>query len=338
MSYAQSVPIVDLAPSFSDSLAARRAVAAEIGRACAEIGFLMVISHGVPQDLIDEADGLSRAFFDLPYDEKMRIAIARQGGRRGYRAMGETNVAGSLGEKRPHDLREQIVTGPTAPAGDPYYRTPAARPFFYPNVWPERPAGLERSWAAHYAAMTGLAGRIMRLFALALDLPEDFFDDKIDRHITQLVSVNYPGTATPPLPGQLRAGAHTDFGSVTLLATDGTPGGLQVKMPDGAWHDIAPVKGAYIVNLGDLMAQWTNDRWRSTLHRVVNPPSEARGSRRHSMVFFHQPNHDALIECLPTCLSPGERPKYPPVTSGAHLQDKLSKIHVPPRQPDLVPA
>jgi isopenicillin N synthase-like dioxygenase len=338
MSTTQAVPIIDLAPSFAGDEGARRAVAAQIGRACSEIGFLMVTGHGVSQDLIDEADGLSRAFFDLPYDEKMRIAIAHNQGRRGYRAMGETNVAGSLGEKRPHDLREQIVTGPPAPAGDPYYQRPEAQRFFWPNVWPERPAGLERSWADYYAAMTGLAGHIMRLFALALDLPEGFFDAKIDRHITQLVSVNYPATAMPPLAGQLRAGAHTDFGSVTLLATDGSPGGLQVKMPDGAWHDIAPVKGAYIVNLGDLMAQWTNDRWRSTLHRVVNPPAEARGSRRHSMVFFHQPNYDALIECLPTCLAPGEQPKYPPVTSGAHLLDKLSKIYVSPRQPDLVPA
>ncbi|MGE5145576.1 MAG: isopenicillin N synthase family dioxygenase [Candidatus Eiseniibacteriota bacterium] len=335
-----AVPIIDLASSFTGDANARRAVAAEIGRACESIGFLMVTGHGVPQGLIDEADGLSRAFFDLPLEEKMRIAIAKQGGRRGYRAMGETNVAGSIGEERPYDLREQLVTGPTAPEGDPYYRQPGALPFFYPNVWPERPARLKHSWGAYYAAMTGLATHIMRLFALALDLPESYFDNKVDRHITQLVSVNYPATATPPRPGQLRAGAHSDFGSVTLLATDGSPGGLQVKMADGAWHDIMPVKGAYIVNLGDLMAQWTNDLWCSTMHRVVTPPLElAASSRRHSMVFFHQPNYDALIECLPTCLAPGERPKYAPVTSGAHLHAQLAKIYVkPPRQSDLVPA
>ena len=335
-----AVPIIDLAPSFAGDEAARRAVAAEIGRACETIGFLMVTGHGVSQNLIDEADGLSRAFFDLPYDEKMRIAIAKQGGRRGYRAMGETNVAGSLGEERPHDLREQLVTGPTALPDDPYFRQPEARAFFYPNIWPARPAALERAWHDYYGAMTGLATHIMKLFALALELPENFFDDKVDRHITQLVSVNYPATPKPPLPGQLRAGAHSDFGSVTLLATDGAPGGLQVKMADGAWHDIMPVKGAYIVNLGDLMAQWTNDRWRSTLHRVVTPPARlAASSRRHSMVFFHQPNYDALIECLPTCLASGERPKYAPVTSGAHLHAQLAKIYVkPPRQSDLVPA
>lgn len=332
-----AVPVIDLAPSFTDDAAARRAVAAEIGRASETIGFLMVTGHGVSQDLIDEADGLSRAFFDLPFEEKTRISIGEKSARRGYRAMGETNVAGSLGEDRPHDLREQLVTGPEPVPDDPYYARVDALRYFPPNVWPERPAELKRAWHDYYAAMSGLATHIMRLFALALELPESFFDDKIDRHITQLVSVNYPATPKPPLPGQLRAGAHSDFGSVTLLATDGSPGGLQVKMPDGAWHDIMPVKGAYIVNLGDLMAQWTNDRWRSTLHRVVNPPADARGSRRHSMVFFHQPNFDALIECLPTCLEPGERPKYAPVTSGAHLHAQLAKIYAkPPQQNDLV--
>ena len=332
-----AVPIIDLAPSFGDGPARKRAVAAEIGRACETIGFLMVTGHGVPQGLIDEADGLSRAFFDLPLEEKMSIAIGEKSARRGYRAMGETNVAGSLGEDRPFDLREQLVTGPDAVPDDPYYQRLDAHRYFPPNVWPERPATLKPVWQTYYAAMTDLATHMMRLFALALDLPESFFDDKVDHHITQLVSVNYPATATPPRPGQLRAGAHTDFGSMTLLATDGAPGGLQVRMPDGAWHDIMPVKGAFIVNLGDLMAQWTNDRWRSTLHRVVTPPPDrAAGSRRHSMVFFHQPNYDALIECLPTCLASGEQPKYAPVTSGRHLLDQLAKIYVPPRKADLV--
>jgi isopenicillin N synthase-like dioxygenase len=306
-------------------------VAAEIGRACETLGFLMVSGHSVPQSLIEEADGLSRAFFDLPEDEKARIAIGLKDDRRGYRRMGESSVAGSRGEVAPHDLREQLVTGPLAIPGDAYFAQPGAERFFSPNLWPERPAGLEGAWRAYYLAATNLATHLMRLFALALELPEFFFDDKIDRHITQMVSVNYPAQPTPPLAGQLRAGAHSDFGSLTLLATDGTPGGLQVKMADDEWHDIVPVKGAFIVNLGDLMAQWTNDRWRSTLHRVVNPPVDvARSSRRHSMVFFHQPNFDALIECLPTCLAAGEQPKYAPVTSGDHLALKLSQTYITP--------
>ena len=329
-----SVPIIDIAPSLRGDAAARRSVAAEIGRACETVGFLMISGHGVSPDLIAEADGLSRAFFDLPLDDKMRIAIGN-GGRtqRGYRRMGGTVLARSLGDEAPSDLREQFVAGPEPDPADAYYRQPGAAPFFPQNVWPERPAGLRRAWTAYYGAATALARHLMRLFALALDLPEVFSDRKVDRQITQIVSVNYPAQAAAPAPGQLRAGAHTDFGSLTLLATDGTPGGLQVKMPDGFWHDVMPVEGAFIVNLGDLMAQWTNDRWRSTLHRVVNPPREDAGSRRHSLVFFHQPNFDALIECLPTCLAPGEQPKYAPVTSGAHLHEQLAKIRVQPRAP-----
>lgn len=330
-----AVPIIDVAPARSGSHTTRRGVAREIGAACERTGFLMVTGHGLPQSLIDDADGLSRAFFDLPLDEKLAIAIGTRG--RGYRRMGSTTLASSRGEEAPTDLREQLVTGGDADPADPYYRQPGAARFFPPNVWPVRPAALQTVWHAYYAAASRLAAQLMRLFALALDLPEDFFDRKIDRHITQLVSVNYPGQAAPPLPGQLRAGAHTDFGSLTLLATDGSPGGLQVLMADGAWHDIKPVRDAFIVNLGDLMAQWTNDRWRSTVHRVVNPPTDvAAGSRRHSMVFFHQPNFDAMIECLPTCLAPGERPKYPPVTSGDHLAAQLARIHG--KTPSATPA
>lgn len=324
------VPVVDIALSLRGAEGARRAVAREIGRACERVGFLMITGHGVPQQLIDDADGLSREFFDLDLDEKLRIDIA--GGKRGYRRMGNSALAGALGTETPPDLREQFVSGPEPQAADPYFRRPGVAAFFPPNVWPERPVAMEPVWRAYYHVCTTLATHLMRLFALALELPEWFFDDKIDHHITQLISVNYQAQAQPPLPNQLRAGAHTDFGSLTLLATDGTPGGLQVMLPDGEWHDIVPVKGAYIVNLGDLMAQWTNDRWRSTLHRVVNPPGDvATTSRRHSLVFFHQPNFDARIECLPSCIGPSQPAKYRPVTSGEHLAQKLISIRAKPK-------
>jgi len=325
-----AVPVIDIAPALSGAGAARAMVAREIGRACESIGFLMITGHGVPRHLIDDADGLSREFFDLPLDEKRNVEIGI--GKRGYRQVGSGYLAGSLGVETPPDLKEQFVIGTEARPEDPYYARPEAAPYFQPNLWPERPAALRGVWSAYFAAAAELSAQLMRLFALALDLPETFFDDKIDRHITQLIALNYPAQPAPPLPGQLRAGAHTDFGSLTLLTTDGAPGGLQVMMQDGAWHDIVPVEGAFIVNLGDLMAQWTNDRWRSTLHRVVNPPAEVAGTaRRHTMAFFHQPNFDARIECLPTCLAPGERPKYQPVTSGEHRAYKLSKIRAKPQ-------
>ncbi len=328
------VPIIDLAPSFSGDAHACRAVAAEIGKACETVGFLMVTGHGIPQEMIDDVDRLSREFFDLPHDERLKIAMDAGTKHRGYRFVGQSTVSASIGEERPPDLREQFVIGPEPISGDPYYQRPGAERFFVANVWPEQPAGLRPVLQAYYAACGRLSTHLMRMFALALDLPESYFDDKVDRHITNFNAVHYPRQAVPPKPGQLRAGAHCDFGSLTLLATDGSPGGLQVQL-DGEWHDVMPVRGAFIVNLGDLMARWTNDRWRSTMHRVVNPPQGvAATSRRLSLVFFHQPNFDAMVECLPTCLAPGETAKYPPVTSGDHLALQIQRTYGAKRVPE----
>jgi isopenicillin N synthase-like dioxygenase len=173
----------------------------------------------------------------------------------------------------------------------------------------------------YYRAMSELAQVLMRLFALGLGLEESFFDAKIDRHISRLRLRNYPAQLAPPLPGQLRAGAHSDYGSLTILATEDRPGGLQVRNAAGEWVEVPVVPDCFIVNLGDLMARWTNDAWVSTLHRVVNPPPDSGAeSRRLSLVFFHNPNYDAQVSCIPTCLKPGEMPKYPATTSGEHLR------------------
>jgi isopenicillin N synthase-like dioxygenase len=172
--------------------------------------------------------------------------------------------------------------------------------------------------------MEGLASDLMRIFAVALDLPEPFFADTLNRHISAIRLINYPEQPEAPVPGQLRSGEHSDYGSLTILKIENAPGGLQVRTRKGRWIDVPAVTDAFIINIGDLMMHWTNDRWISTLHRVVNPPRDrALGSRRLSMVFFHQPNYDALIECLPTCQGPGHPPKHPPVTSGEHRLRKF---------------
>jgi isopenicillin N synthase-like dioxygenase len=190
----------------------------------------------------------------------------------------------------------------------------------------------------YYEAMAALVVRIMRHFAVALQLPIDFFDSRIDRHTSALRVLNYPALDTPPLPGQLRAGGHTDYGTVTVLKADAAPGGLpgwregglpgwwegglEVELDD-RWVPVPVVEDSFIVNLGDAMARWTNDRWRSTLHRVVVPPAELAAARRQSIAFFHNANWDTLIECIPSCLQPGESPRYAPVTAGEHLMAKF---------------
>jgi isopenicillin N synthase-like dioxygenase len=228
------------------------------------------------------------------------------------------------------DLNESFMVGPVDPVDPAYATAPAAGQHFAANLWPEQPASLQPVFTRYYRAMSALAQVLMRLFALGLDLEEIFFDSKIDRHISRLRIRNYPAQFTKPLPGQLRAGAHSDYGSLTILATEDKPGGLQVRNAVGEWVDVPVIPGCFVVNLGDLMARWTNDAWMSTLHRVVNPPDDAGAeSRRLSLVFFHNPNYDADVTCIPTCLKPGEAPKYPPTTSGEHLRRLFLATQIP---------
>jgi isopenicillin N synthase-like dioxygenase len=213
------------------------------------------------------------------------------------------------------------MIGPVDPVDPGYATAIAAGQHFVPNLWPSRPHDIRPVLTAYYRAMSNLALTMMRIFALGLGLDENYFDRKIDRHISRLRLRNYPPQDATPLPGQLRAGAHSDYGSLTILATEDRPGGLQAHNAAGDWVDVPIFPGCFIVNIGDLMARWTNDAWVSTLHRVVNPPPDAGAeSRRLSLVFFHNPNYDAEVSCIPTCVKPGETPKYPSTTSGEHLR------------------
>ena len=192
-----------------------------------------------------------------------------------------------------------------------------------PNAWPPI-GGWRPRVQAYFDATLAAARRLHTAFAIDLGLAEDFFDDKIDRHISMFRVLSYPPQTEAPLPGQLRAGAHSDYGSLTIVLPDDK--GLQVFNKAGQWVDVPQVEGGLVVNIADLMMQWTNDQWVSTLHRVSNPPLEvAQTNRRQSLVFFHQPNYDAMVECLPSCLAPGEKPKYAPISSGDHLTSKFVK-------------
>jgi isopenicillin N synthase-like dioxygenase len=319
------VPVIDIAPFRDGDAAGKAAVARQVGQACRDIGFLIISGHGIDPALIERTDAVSRKFFDLPLEDKMAVVRPAMDVTRGYIPIETEAVAASRGEKTAGDLNESFMIGPVdVDPSDPYYTRPEAGKHFHPNLWPAAPDGLPETYTAYYRAMGDLAARLMRIFALALELPEAFFDDKIDRHISRLRIRNYPEQATPPKPGQLRAGAHSDYGSLTILKAEANPGGLQVFNKEGEWVDVPIMEGTYIVNLGELMARWTNDAWVSTLHRVVNPPAEhALGSRRQSIIFFHNPNYDADITCIPSCAGADNPPKYPPTTSGDHLRNQF---------------
>lgn len=317
------VPIIDLAPCLA-SESGKRDVARTIGRACETTGFFAVTGHGVPAEVDRACWDASRAFFDLPVAEREAVAFPHVGYPYGYARLAGETLASSRGEATPPDLKESYSIGPLV--------HPAARPsdpdeaFVYSlNLWPDNPPGFRESLEIYYRAMERLAARLMDLFAIALALPTRYFDDKIDRHISALRVLNYPDQDAAPEPGQLRAGAHSDYGSLTILRQEAAPGGLQVLTRDGRWTPVPAIAGAYVVNIGDLMARWTNDRWVSTVHRVVNPPPDAVGStRRQSIAFFHQPNWNAEIRCLPSCLDPALGAKYAPIGSGAYLMAKFT--------------
>jgi isopenicillin N synthase-like dioxygenase len=329
-----SIPVIDISSFIHGNGAARREVARAVDAACADLGFLIIAGHGVSETLVDDIRAVSRAYFDLPVPEKQELSMPADR-YRGYISLGNEALAYSLDEETPPDIKESFSIGPVDAPDDAYHRAAAPGNFFAPNFWPERPAGFRDIWEEYYREMERVSTTLMRSFALGLGMDEHYFDDKIDRHITNMSVIHYPEQAKEPLPGQLRAGAHTDYGSLTIVKPDDAPGGLQVLAKDGSWLDVPTIQGTFVVNLGDLMADWTNDRWVSTLHRVVNPPRDkALGSRRISIPFFHQPNYDAVIECLPTCRSADLPPRYAKMTSGEHVWMKINKH----RTPELVKA
>jgi isopenicillin N synthase-like dioxygenase len=320
-----SIPSINLHAFTAGSDEDRREVARELDAACRDVGFFVVVDHGIPQELIDRAHAAARQFFDL--DEATKHAYdPPPRGYLGYRGVGVETLAYSRGQEAPADLKETFTITRFDTRDEPYFTAPHGSVFFQPNPWPAEVPALRECWVPLYRALDHVATTLMRLFAVALDLPEHFFDDKIDKNITAMRALNYPHPKTPPLPGQLRAGAHTDFGSLTLLSMQDAPGGLQVNRGGDAWEDVKVPSSALVTNIGDLMAQWTNDVWRSTLHRVVNPPPDATGStRRQSLAFFHQPNYDAEVLPLPSCVSADRPARYERTTSGEHLYMKISK-------------
>jgi isopenicillin N synthase-like dioxygenase len=321
----KTIPVVDLAPARSGDLRARQQVAREIDRICREIGFFTISGHGVAPEVMDTLRAKAHAFFALPIEEKRKASHPIAGTPRGYRAMGLEALAYANDRITPPDLKEFYHLGRESWPNEPYYACEEAQRYFIPNLWPREPAGFADAAAAYYAEMEKLVELMMRLAALALGEGEHFFADKIDKHITAMRLNFYPEQQTEPKPGQLRAGAHTDYGTFTILNGENAPGGLQVLGKSGEWIDVATEPRNFVVNIGDLLMRWTNDRWVSNMHRVVNPPpSIAARAKRLSIAFFHQPNYDAMIECI----APPGQAKYPPVRSGAYRDRKYQQTAV----------
>lgn len=290
-----------------------------ISTACENVGFFRIPLASIDRQIADSAWSDAADFFALAEAEKRRIEFPEPGYPYGFSPFGFESLAKSTGaESPPPDLKESLSVGPDCAAD----ATPASSHDAWirsTSLWPEYPERLRRSWTAYYQSLAVVSEHLMSVMAMALDLPAGFFGPLINRPITSMRALNYPAIDPTDIEvGALRAGAHSDYGTLTILRTDDVPG-LQIEAADGSWVDIAPDPDNFVVNLGDSIAQWTNDRWRSTVHRVTAADSSAR----QSMAFFHMANWDATIECLPTCVESGMPPRHAPVEAGPWLMRKF---------------
>jgi isopenicillin N synthase-like dioxygenase len=326
MGAATAIPTIDLGPLLKGGSAGKRAVGEAIDSACREFGFFTVVNHGVSRDLIASVRAKAVEFFALPVEEKVKVQRPPQKISRGYFRLAERSLAYSLNVAAPPDLQEAFAFGPEHVPETLRTTNEVTRVVYAPNLWPSQPAEFRETMLAYYQAMSGLTSNLMRAMAIALKLDEDYFAGKFARQTSAARLIRYPAVTTTPMPGQLRAGAHTDYGTITLVRGDDVPGGLQIKNPHADdWIDIHPGAEAFVCNIGDLMARWSNDRWVSTLHRVAVPPPQAVPSDRISLVFFQLPDYDAVIRCIETCIGEDGREKYPPVTCAEHYLGKVMK-------------
>ncbi|WP_422055470.1 isopenicillin N synthase family dioxygenase [Sphingomonas sp.] len=303
------VPLVSLADQARDP----EGFAAALGGSFERFGFAMVSDHGIPQELIDRAWAMTKAFFDLPEEVKRSYFVAGGGGARGYTpfkteiAKGATHV----------DLKEFWHIGRELAAGHRFSELMA------PNIWPDQPEGFRDTLIELFAAFDTAGDRLLSAIAVHLGLAPDWFDHAVRDGNSVLRLLHYP-PVTEDAPN-VRAGAHEDINLITLLL-GAEEAGLELLDKDGEWLPVKPPEGALVVNVGDMLQRLTNHVLPSTTHRVVNPPVERRGHSRYSMPFFLHPAPDFLIKALPQTVTAENPEREPPITAHDYLAERLAEI------------
>lgn len=322
MPSSHAVPVIDIAPFRAGTSQGMQAVIQEVSHALETIGFFVITGHGLPSDLQARTLQTAREFFDLSEDEKLRYSNVPTTFM-GYNPLGAERVAYAHNDDSAPDLKTNFTMGrmdinPT----DPYYNSDIGRQMYQANIWPERPAEFQSILTQYSHAGEQLALTIMELFALAVGLPRDYFAGKVEKSMNYLRVLDYPALLTPSRPNQFRIGPHSDYGTLTLVTSDGP--GLQVKTRAGEWENVPYVPDSIQVNIGDMMEHWTNDKWVSTQHRVLVPDDyDARQQRRQAIAFFLTANYDTVIAPLVTLIDADHPAKYKPVTAGEDLMEKL---------------
>ena len=319
-----AVPVIDISSfrmPYADA-AARSEVVRRVDAAARTVGFMQITGHGIAAGTRIELTKAMDAFFALDAETKQKYRCP-PGINRGYTPPKAESLANSLGLTSAADLFEALNVGASV-ADYPGFDLPED---VYPaNIYPAAEIPRFEAAVTEWFLAAGTVARTMvRIFGVALGGREDYFAAATDHSIDVLRMNNYrrPEPGTPVEPDQLGMGAHTDYGIVTVLWADQVPG-LEIHGVDGEWHPVMPADGALLVNLGDATARWTNEEWISTMHRVAAPRIGGALVPRRSAAYFHDGNVDAVIECLPTCVSVDNPARYAPVTVGEHLAAKLA--------------
>ena len=289
-------------------------VADALGRSFAEYGFAVVRDHGIPGELIERAESLAKAFFALPEELKRAYHVPGGGGARGYTPFGTEKAK----DAAVHDLKEFWHVGRSLPEGH------SLASYMAPNLWPIELPDFRATFEALYAAFERAGGRVLEAIALHLGLPQDWFAATVEDGNSVLRLLHYPPLSGGDAEGAIRAAAHGDINTITLLL-GAEEAGLELLTARGEWKAIAVPQGALVVNVGDMLDRLTNGRLRSTTHRVVNPGGEAARRSRYSMPFFLHFRPDFLIDPLESCRTPGEIPA-PPISSHDFLKQRLREI------------
>jgi len=310
----RSVPMIDMAPLFSGSDSEARSVAVEIRRASIEVGFFYVCGHNVSQDLMQDMLRTAPAFFARPEEQKRPIQVNKA--HRGYVPFAQT----TLGRTYKPDLKESLNFAFPFKVDDPYLE--AGKPLIGLNQWPVDDPMLRQIAERYYAGVFELGQKLLGGFALALDLDRNFFRALYSHPLVRARLVHYPSQTEGQGEGQFGAAPHTDWGCITVLWQDDV-GGLQVRNRSGEWIDAPPIDGTFVINIGDMLARWSNDLFVSTPHRVVN----ASGRERYSIPVFYDPDFETVVECLPNCSDPANPPKYARTIAGEYIAAQYDKAY-----------
>tara|TARA_R110002072_G_scaffold22383_8_gene78101 strand:- start:2257 stop:3186 length:930 start_codon:yes stop_codon:yes gene_type:complete len=293
-------------------------VAEELGQSFEEYGFAVIRDHGIPQALIDRAEAMSKAFFALPEEAKRAYHIPGGGGARGYTPFGTEKAKGA----EVQDLKEFWHVGRDLPEGHELSE------FMAPNIWPGEVDGFRATFTELYAAFEEAGARVLEAIALHLGLPRGFFAPTVEDGNSVMRLLRYPPLEGEGAEGAIRAAAHGDINTITLLL-GAEEAGLELLTAGGEWLAIDPPEGALVVNIGDMLDRLTNGKLRSTTHRVVNPTGEAAYRARYSMPFFLHFRPDYVIETLPSCIDPAAPGDHPePISSHDFLMQRLREINL----------